>query len=403
MRVGPDGFFHLTYCTNIHPGDGWDEVFRQLQTYPTALKARLSPHEPFGIGLRLSGRESVELLQGDRLSELEAFLQREGLYVFTLNGFPYGPFHGVPVKADVHAPDWREEERVQYTLRLIDILAALLPDGIDGGISTSPLTYKTWVNAADAGVWHTFVGNLVRVAEALVRVNEERGKLIHLDLEPEPDGLLGNTDELIEFFSTWLLPAGAPLLAERLGIAPEAARSRLLDHIRICLDTCHMSVSFEDAARTLQRLDEAGVQVGKVQISAALNVPLPASQVERRPLRPVLEQFADAVYLHQVGQRNGDGSIRQYPDLDDALPHLDDPQASQWNVHFHVPIFMERYGTFESTQDDIRRVLDLLRERRFTRHVEIETYTWGVLPPDLKRDLLESIQREYQWVLDAFA
>src|SRR5919202_4282075 len=110
MRVGADGFFHLTYCTNIHPGEGWDEVSRQLQTYPTALKARLSPEAPFGIGLRLSGRESVELLQGKRLADFKRFLEREGLYVFTLNGFPYGPFHGVPVKADVHAPDWRQDE-----------------------------------------------------------------------------------------------------------------------------------------------------------------------------------------------------------------------------------------------------------------------------------------------------
>jgi hypothetical protein len=163
-----------------------------------------------------------------------------------------------------------------------------------------------------------------------------------------------------------------------------------------------MSVSFEAPRRTLQRLDEAGIQVGKLQVSAALKVPLPASPAERGPLGPALEQFADPVYLHQVGQRNLDGSIRQYPDLDDALPHLDDPAASQWNVHFHVPIFVERYGTFRSTQDDIREVLALLRERRFTRHVEIETYTWGVLPPDLKRDLRDSIQREYEWVLDAF-
>jgi hypothetical protein len=402
MQVGADGYFHLTYCTNIHPGEGWDEVYQQLQTYPTALKARLSPQEPFGIGLRLSGRDSSELLEGNRLAEFQEFLRREGLYVFTLNGFPYGPFHGVPVKADVHAPDWRDEERVQYTLRLVTILAALLPDGLDGGISTSPLSYKTWVDLADEGVWRTFVGNLVRVAEALARVRTERGALIHLDLEPEPDGVLGNSDELIEFYSRWLLPVGAGMLAERQGIAPEEARSRLLDHIRICLDTCHMSVSFEAPRRTLQRLDEAGINVGKLQISAALKVPLPANPAERRPLGPALEQFADPVYLHQVGQRNGDGSIRQYPDLDDALPHLDDPAARQWNVHFHVPIFVERYGTFASTQDDIREVLALLRERRFTRHVEIETYTWGVLPPDLKRDLRDSIQREYEWVLDAF-
>src|SRR3954463_15066406 len=117
MQVGAG--LQLTYCTNIHPAHGWADVFENLRRYTPPLKARLSPDRPFGIGLRLSGAESSELLIGDRLGAVVAWLKQEGLYVFTLNGFPYGPFHRQPVKAMVHAPDWREEERVAYTLRLI--------------------------------------------------------------------------------------------------------------------------------------------------------------------------------------------------------------------------------------------------------------------------------------------
>jgi len=190
MYVEPDRFFHLTYCTNIHPGNGWSEVYASLRRYAPALKARFAPHSAFGIGLRLSGRESRELLQGDHLQQFQDFLQEHGLYVFTLNGFPYGPFHQQPVKALVHAPDWRDEERVAYTLRLIEILAFLLPDGIDGSISTSPLSYKTWVNIQDPTAWRGFTRNIVRVAEALVRVKREHDKLIHLALNQNPMGCL---------------------------------------------------------------------------------------------------------------------------------------------------------------------------------------------------------------------
>ena len=157
---GPGRFFHLTYCTNIHPSNGWDDVLANLRRHALPLTARLAPDAPFGIGLRLSGVESRELLAGDRLAQFRAFLDEQGLYVFTLNGFPYGPFHNQPVKENVHAPDWRDDERIDYTLRLIEILAALLPRGMEGGISTSPLSYKTWLDATtsqpgicSSGIW----------------------------------------------------------------------------------------------------------------------------------------------------------------------------------------------------------------------------------------------------------
>ncbi len=162
MRSGFDDFFHLTYCTNIHPGNGWSEVYANLQRYTLALKARLAPARDFGIGLRLSGKESSELLRGAALQEFRAFLQEQGLYVFTLNGFPYGPFHEQPVKAQVHAPDWLDEERVSYTVRLVEILAYLLPDDLEGSISTSPLSYKAWVDQEDGATWAHFTRNIVR-------------------------------------------------------------------------------------------------------------------------------------------------------------------------------------------------------------------------------------------------
>lgn len=403
MRVGKDGFFQLTYCTNIHPGSGWEEVFGNLQRYAPALRERLAPGEPFGIGLRLSGRESRELLQEDRLRRFRFFLEEHGLYVFTLNGFPYGPFHGQPVKAHVHAPDWREEERVRYTLRLVDVLACLLPEGTDGGISTSPLSYKPWVDVEDAALWEHLTRQVVRAVEKMVLVRREQGKIVHLDLEPEPDGLLENSAEVVRFYEDWLLAGGARMLSKSAGIPLEEARAYLLDHVRVCFDACHVAMAYEDPSQVLDRFARAGIRVGKVQISSALKVILPDEGAERAGLVEKLRPFAESTYLHQVACRERDGTLRRYPDLADALPHLRGSRADQWRIHFHVPVFVERYGTLLSTQDDIRRTFALLRERRFSEHLEIETYTWGVLPEDLKGDLLDLIGLEYEWVRDVFA
>ena len=391
------GGLQLGYCTNIHPSAGLDGVMASLERHAVPLRARLSPHAPFGLGLRLSGLESAEVLAGDNLERFQDFLQERGLYVFTINGFPYGPFHGEPVKANVHAPDWRAHERVAYTLRLTQLLAALLPPGGEGGISTSPLSYKSWVDARDEATWNVLTGNVVRVVEAMVRVDDAAGKTLHLDIEPEPDGLLERSGELAAFFQERLQEEGARALARRLGEPLERARERIARHVRVCFDTCHVAVAFEEPARALARYRQVGMGIGKIQVSSALRAPLDAGRDE---VGGALAPFVDGTYLHQVVQRNRDGSLRQYPDLPEALARLDDPEAREWRVHFHVPLFVERFGPLGSTQEDILKTFELLRAQPFTRQLEIETYTWDVLPPGLKLPLTDSIEREYRWVRD---
>jgi sugar phosphate isomerase/epimerase len=364
MRLA-DGFFGLTYCTNIHPAQGWQQVLASLERYAPALKERLSPDAPFGIGLRLSSAESQELVSGDELARFKDWLDERGLYVFTLNGFPYGAFHGTVVKDQVHAPDWRTEDRVQYTLRLARILGTLLPEDLDGSISTSPLSYKTWIDPSDRATWQLLSKNISRVAEAL------EGTRIHLDLEPEPDGLLERSTELVKFFEDWL---------------PRSA----WEYVGVCFDCCHNAVAYEDPAEVMDRFASAGISVGKIQVSSALEVPLPAARAE-------LERFADPVYLHQVTHRAPDGSLRFYSDLPEALDHLG--EAGHMRTHFHTPLFVESYGAFRSTREWIERTFDEVKKRRNCRILEIETYTWDVLPPEVKVDLTDSIAREYEWVL----
>ena len=252
MQIDPDGFFHLTYCTKVHPGRGWEELFGNLQALVPRLRTRLAPGRPFGLGLRLSASESRELLAGDRLGRFQEFLSRHDLYVFTLNGFPYGNLGGQPVKEAIFAPDWQAARRLDYTLDLVDILARLLPSGLDGGISTVPLSYRAWIAADEATALARITDNLVRLTARLIEVEAATGKLIHLDLEPEPDGLLECSREVVDFFQRWLLERGAAKLAEGLGLSRDEARRSLLRHLRVCLDTCHLAVAYEEPAAALE-------------------------------------------------------------------------------------------------------------------------------------------------------
>ncbi len=399
MRLPHPGDLHLTYCTNIHPADGWAAVFDSLQRFAPPLKARLSPAAPFGIGLRLSARAATELLAAPALHEFRSFLEDEGLYVAIINGFPYGPFHGTSVKASVYAPDWRDEARVGYTLALIRIVGALLPEGVDGGVSTVPLSYKPWMAAADGFAWTTIVRNVVRTAEALVRIRQETGALIHVDIEPEPDCTIENTAETVDFFERRLLPTGAPLLARAPSTTADAARELLLEHIRVCFDCCHFAVEFEEASSAIERIRAAGIRIGRVQLSSAIDVSVPAVRRDAERIAQRLRAFADATYLHQVVERRN-GDLRHYLDLPDALDHVHDDRAKQWRIHFHVPLFTAQYDLLGSTQHYVADVLRYMLRTGATRHLEIETYTWEVLPAGLKVDLLESIAREYDWVLE---
>lgn len=391
---------HLTYCTNIHPANGLDEVTASLKAYAVPLRERLSPDAPFGVGLRLSGSESLELLTGERLREFRSFLDERGLYVFTINGFPYGPFHGQAVKAEVHAPDWREEERVAYTLRLVHILAALLPAGQEGSISTSPLSYAAWIDRQDRLTWAHLTRQVIRVVEALYRLRQESGVFIHLDMEPEPDGLLQNSTELAGFFRDWLLGLGAEELARRLGCPVQEAQDALRDHFQVCFDTCHVAVMYEEPGQALENYRQVGLRVGKIQLSSALRLPLPDAPAEREALARQLAPFAEGTYLHQVVAQERSGQLRQYADLPAALPEMTDPQVIEWRVHFHVPVFLNRAGGFQSTQEALTRTLELLSGDLAGRHLEVETYTWDVLPGELKRPLVDSIERELRWVQD---
>ncbi|HYW21688.1 MAG TPA: metabolite traffic protein EboE [Nodularia sp. (in: cyanobacteria)] len=401
MKLGTNNNFDLTYCTNIHPGEEWDKVFANLKQYIPPLKARVVPGKSFGIGLRLAAVAARELLQPEVLTEFQSWLTEEDLYVFTLNGFPYGKFHREVVKDQVYTPNWTQPERLEYTLQLTEILAALLPTDTEGSISTLPLSYKPWYEGnqiVQASVMDSASLHIAQVVAQMVDIRNQHGKLLHLDLEPEPDGLIENATEVVNYFQKHLLPIGGAYLVKHLGISQTVAENYLLDHVRICYDTCHFAVEYENPISVFQQFQAAGIQIGKIQISAALQVNLSEDSEQRRLVGERLRPFAESTYLHQVIAREKNNRLIHYSDLEIALPHLANTNACEWRIHFHVPIFIRDYHLLQSTQDDITTVLNLLHDNHTCTHLEIETYTWEVLPQQMKLDLLASIQREYEWV-----
>lgn len=395
---------HLGYCTNIHAGEHWADHFAALKRAVPELKSRLSPNEPFGLGLRLSNIASEELSDGEGVAELRQWLTDTGCYVFTMNGFPYGGFHHVRVKDAVHKPDWTTTDRVDYTNRLFRLLADLQtgPLTTEPGISTSPLSYRYWFDWTDAAVRDSIftqtTWNILAVVAELVALKQETGLTMHLDLEPEPDGLLETADEFVAWFTSYLLPMGKQHLAAVAGLNTEEAEEALRQHVQLCYDVCHFAVGYERPADVIAKLQAHDLRVGKIQISAALKAELPSDAAHRDEVKKAFERFNEPTYLHQVVARTKTGNLLRFNDLPNALEELTDDHV-EWRSHFHVPIFVEDYGLLQSTQDDIREVLRLQAEQPFTDQMEVETYTWEVLPEGLKLGIVDSIEREMNWVI----
>lgn len=390
----------LTYCSNIHPGESWEEHFAQLQLHIPLIKKQVNPGSRFGIGLRLSNAASLDLKKEKNLISFIDWLKETDCYVFTMNGFPYGSFHHTTVKDQVHAPDWTTRDRVDYTIRLAEILSRLLPENMEGGISTSPLSYRHWHPQEQLDtVFKKTTSHLLEVIVKLIEIKNSTGKTIHIDIEPEPDGLLESGIEFINWYEDYLLPFGIDLLTKHFGWTNKMALTALKEHVQLCYDICHFAVGYEDHKQIIDLLKQKNISVGKIQVSAALKAGMPADAGKRKPVIDAFKQFNESTYLHQVIALQNDGELKKYPDLPEALQQGNNLLTKEWRSHFHVPLFVENYGVLQSTQQDIVTVLNLHKQQSLTRHLEIETYTWDVLPDDLKLPITDSIVREMEWVI----
>jgi len=386
------GLSHLAYCTNIHPAESWEETFHILKTHTLAVRDQVTPTHPYAIGLRLSAHAANELLETDdnhqpfRLLKFKAWLEQENCYVFTINGFPYGDFHGTRVKENVYRPDWTTSDRLAYTNQLTIILAELLPDGIDGSISTLPGSFKAF-EADELAIF----SNLYQSAGFLELMSQSSGKDLHLGLEPEPLGHFENTEETLDFFQRfhhW---------AESIGFDTDVITQR----IGINYDTCHFALEFENCHESLDAFRAAGIRISKIHLSSALAFD-PTSTDALNAIR----SFDEPTYLHQVIVKHPTGKLTRFSDLPEFLAsleteNLDLKTSTEARCHFHIPLYAEPSAPLNSTQFHAQDALAYLRRHPdFCTHFEIETYTWSVLPSGLQLPIEEQIAQEYAWVLE---
>lgn len=381
---------HLTYCTNIHAGEPLDEVMDSLARHLPEIKARVAPGRPFGVGLRLGYAAASGLRAPGAMAQLKRFLEAGGYYVFTINGFPYGAFHGRAVKQDAYKPDWSDPNRLAYTDGLADILSELLPAGQEGSVSTVPCTFKPWA----LGRLEAVTDHLIRHVAHLAGIAARTGQTIALALEPEPYCYLETVAETVEFFNERLFNRGSVArLAALTGLTAADAEAAMRRHIGVCYDVCHAAVEFEDPQASIAQLRANGILIAKIQLSSALKVAALDAESARH-----LAAFAEPVYLHQAVQKSN-GVLRRFLDLPQALEASGAAAGAELRVHFHVPVFLEQMAHFGTTQAFLAEILTLHRADPISRHLEVETYTWDVLPASYRSaDLSSAIARELNWV-----
>jgi hypothetical protein len=388
------GLGHLTYSTLVHPGDTWEDMWTSLTTYVPQVQKRVCPKDPFGVSLRLSNSSATTLVKSKpERDKLKKFLADNNMYLYTVNAFPYGPFKNQIVKEQVYEPDWRSEERTQYTINVAEILADVVPESIQPSIQSAPLGFKP--NVTGQAVVDSYTEHVMRVASHLIKLEERTGRTVTLALEPEPFCFLETTDETVDYFTNHLYTGkSAEMLAKMAGIPIADAILAQRKFVGTVFDICHQAVVYEDIPTSLQKLVDAGIPIFKLQEAAAMRVPNVTQKIV-----DTLKRYAKTIYLTQTVEKK-DGKLNRFLNLEDAFKAWEsDPGPREWRTHFHVPVFLEDLGEFGTTRFAIEDALKFHKQKPLSRQLEIETYTWDVLPDHLKTgDIVDYVCRELEWV-----
>ena len=378
---------HLAYCTNIHPAETWQETLAALKEHTLTVRNKLvtagnlATGDMYAIGLRLSALAANELLQGDHLEKFKLWLAEEHCYVFTINGFPYGAFHHTRVKENVYKPDWTCPSRLEYTKQLMHIIAEICPAESGGSVSTLPGSFKEF-NASEQEIFKHLYAQACYTGELSARHNKD----LHLGLEPEPLGHFENTEETLAFFQRFFD------WAETNGNDSELIKK----HIGVNYDTCHFALEFDECHTSLQAFADAGIRISKIHLSNALEIKADCPQAIE-----AIRCFNEPTYLHQFMLRSPDGSILRFRDLPEFFSSntiISDNSVAR--IHFHIPLYQQPAPPLGSTREFAEKTLEFLKlHPEICPHLEMETYTWGVLPDQMQKPIVDQLVEEYQWTL----
>lgn len=388
--------YQVGYCTNVHAGRDLPSVLDNLANHCSPIRKLVAFDQPLCVGLWFSGAAAAQANQMEQLARLKDKLAEFQLVPFTLNGFPQGDFHSQIVKHRVYQPTWWQQERLEYTLNLVQLLDQILPPGQIGSISTLPIAWG--IPEPSREQLKRAASQLVDVARVLHRLFEQTGRKIVLAIEPEPGCYLTDSSSFRMFYNQYL----------RSSVLPDGTSKIVGEYLTLCHDVCHAAVMREDQKVELQQLKNDDIAIGKVQVSSAIQVEWDTlSMPERMEAYEQLRGFAEDRYLHQTNCYDEAKTTSELvEDLPIALSSVSSPAelSGQWRIHFHVPIFLQKLGLIHSTQNEISILLEILsgpasQRPEFTGHFEVETYAWGVLPEAMRLGSLnEGIAEEIVWL-----
>lgn len=374
----------ISYCTNVHAGRTVAEVDQGLDSY--TMKVRDACGQPLAAGLWLA-RPVVSELIGDAsaLSDFRDRLNERDLVCYTLNTFPFGDFHSERVKENVYLPDWTTDERRQYTMDCASVLAAILPNGIEGSMSTVPLGGR--MNPRGPRFHAECYEQLIETAVGLDRLFQDTGKFIRLAIEPEPCCEISSIPDM-----------AIPVFRQLREVAADCGSLDVVQkYIGLCFDVCHQAVEFENIADSIQLLVDNEIRINKLHISSAIELADPATNHEGRS---ALAKFVEPRYLHQVYAKTVDGRVLNRLDLDERDVLREEPDYSEfdraqaWRIHFHVPVNAEELGPLRTTRTELKQAISCVAQLDYAPHLEIETYTWDVLPDGKSVDLVTGLSQE---------
>lgn len=372
----------ISYCTNIFQAETWEEIRKSVQTFMPKVRKELRlldssfDKEFIGLGLRLSAQAAYELVtQKGEIEKFKDWLDSEAFCVETMNGFPYGRFTGDVVKEKVFLPDWTSDERLDYTRNLFEILVQI-SDSSTLSVSTLPGSHRFFYPDKEA-----MFSRLEAMAIELDKLSQKHGRLCRLGLEPEPFGYFDESNGVIQFFDELREFSKHPELVQK--------------YLGITYDTCHAAVMRENIEDGLNALSDNGIPLVKVQLTNAL---VYHQQVDSALSE--LEPFLDKVYFHQASIYRKD-ELQMVHDVETLFPAIlkEKPTQAEWRLHYHIPLYAKPEWPFADTSEYISTTCRMLKQNpEWMPHLEVETYTWSVLPTHLRKSIEIQIARELQYI-----
>lgn len=384
--------YNLTYCLNAFKAKDLQETICNIKKYIEIIKIK----KKNCIGLCLSNKIAKEILTNNNIDNIKKLIIEKNIYIPIINGFVYKNFHKEQIKENIYYPEWTSNKRLNFTKKLIKILKEISPKNLTSSITTSPISYKPWIKQKNKTyILYKSIINLQQIIKILIDTKKKTGKTIHIDIEPEPTCLIENSKETIQFFKNWLIPICKNNFKKKI-FNKNKIENIIKKHIRICYDTCHFSINFENNKTTLNLFEKEKIKIGRIQISSALKI-IQSKKKNLKNFKSEINKLNYSPFLHQTTKKYENKKI-QFKDIKYCLENINKNSKAEWRIHCHIPIYLKKYKIFNTTSHETKSIIKYLSKKKITNHIEIETYTYDAILQSSNK--AKSIKKEYIWVVE---